>query len=70
MQAAQRLGAEIWERLAWTRYRAIAGDAKLAARVDRAVKAFVYGPWDETIPKVMSDIRRRMKRDAGPMTRK
>jgi glutamate-ammonia-ligase adenylyltransferase len=55
--------AEIWERLAWTRFRAIAGSASLANRVEEAVHAFVYGPWDPRIPTVMSDIRRRMERE-------
>jgi glutamate-ammonia-ligase adenylyltransferase len=55
--------AEIWERLAWTRYRTIAGSKKLAARVEKAVCAFVYGPWDPRIPAVMGDIRRRMERE-------
>jgi glutamate-ammonia-ligase adenylyltransferase len=55
--------AEIWERLAWTRYRTIAGSKKLAARVEKAVCAFVYGPWEKRIPEVMSDIRRRMERE-------
>ena len=55
--------AEIWERLAWTRFRAIAGSPSLAKRVEEAVQAFVYGPWDPRIPAVMSDIRRRMERE-------
>jgi glutamate-ammonia-ligase adenylyltransferase len=55
--------AEIWERLAWTRYRSIAGSTELAARVEEAICAFVYGPWDERIPTVMGDIRRRMERE-------
>ena len=55
--------AEIWERLAWTRFRAIAGSPSLASKVEKAVHAFVYGPWDPRIPTVMSDIRRRMERE-------
>jgi glutamate-ammonia-ligase adenylyltransferase len=55
--------AEIWERLAWTRFRAIAGSPSLAKKVEEAVHAFVYGPWDPRIPTVMSDLRRRMERE-------
>ena len=55
--------AEIWERLAWTRFRAIAGSPTLAKKVEEAVQAFVYGPWEPRIPAVMSDIRRRMERE-------
>jgi glutamate-ammonia-ligase adenylyltransferase len=55
--------AEIWERLAWTRYRTIAGSKKLAARVEKAVCAFVYGAWEKRIPKIMNDIRRRMEKE-------
>ncbi len=58
-----RQRAEIWERLAWTRCRAIAGSAALAERVEEAVWAFVYGRWDPKIPAVMRDIRRRMERE-------
>jgi glutamate-ammonia-ligase adenylyltransferase len=55
--------AEIWERLAWTRYRAIAGSRTLAKRVEKVVARFVYGPWDARIPSVMGDIRQRMERE-------
>ncbi|HVR31065.1 MAG TPA: DUF294 nucleotidyltransferase-like domain-containing protein [Thermoanaerobaculia bacterium] len=55
--------AEIWERLAWTRGRLVAGSRSLAARVEAAVSGFVYGPWDQRIPAVMADIRRRMERE-------
>jgi glutamate-ammonia-ligase adenylyltransferase len=55
--------AEIWERLAWTRFRTIAGSRTLAKRVEKAVSSFVYGPWDSRIPTVMGDIRRRMERE-------
>jgi glutamate-ammonia-ligase adenylyltransferase len=55
--------AETWERLAWSRSRTIAGSAPLASRIEEAVADFVYGPWDERIPSVMGDIRRRMERE-------
>jgi glutamate-ammonia-ligase adenylyltransferase len=55
--------AEIWERLAWTRGRSIAGSPALAARVEAALRDFVYGPWDGRIAGVMADIRRRMERE-------
>ena len=38
--------AEIWERLAWTRSRVLAGAAPLAREVEDSVRGFVYGPWD------------------------
>jgi glutamate-ammonia-ligase adenylyltransferase len=55
--------AEIWERMAWTRGRWIAGSRAVGEHVDAAVRQFVYGEWDERIPTVMADIRRRMERE-------
>jgi len=55
--------AEIWERLAWSRSRWIAGSPSVVARIEAAVRSFVFGTWDERIPSVMSDIRRRMERE-------
>jgi glutamate-ammonia-ligase adenylyltransferase len=57
--------AEIWERLAWTRGRILAGSQALGREVVAAVQAFVYGPWDSRVPKYMKDIRRRMERELG-----
>ncbi len=57
--------AEIWERLAWTRCRILAGSEKLGREVETAVQKFVYGPWDPRVPKYMRDIRRRMERELG-----
>ncbi|RPH64738.1 MAG: hypothetical protein EHM89_00975, partial [Acidobacteria bacterium] len=57
--------AEIWERLAWTRCRILAGSETLAREVDAAVQGFVYGPWDPRVPKYMTNIRRRMERELG-----
>ncbi len=55
--------AEIWERLAWTRCRFLAGDAQLAAEAARAVGDFVYGPWNPAIPAYVGHIRARMERE-------
>ena len=55
--------AEIWERLAWTRGRVLAGAPALTREVDDLVERFVYGPWDERIPRYMTDIRGRMERE-------
>jgi glutamate-ammonia-ligase adenylyltransferase len=55
--------AEIWERLAWTRCRSIAGAPGLGARVVDAAHRFVYAGWDDRIPAAMADIRRRMERE-------
>lgn len=57
--------AEIWERLAWTRSRVLAGAAPLAREVEDSVRGFVYGPWDAAIPAYMTDIRGRMERELG-----
>lgn len=57
--------AAIWERLAWTRCRILAGSERLGRDVEDAVRAFVYGPWDPRIPQYMTDVRRRMERQLG-----
>jgi glutamate-ammonia-ligase adenylyltransferase len=58
-----RTRAEIWERLAWTRCRFLAGDAGLAADAARAVTAFVYGAWSPEIPAYVDRVRTRMERE-------
>ena len=55
--------AEIWERMAWTRSRAVGGDAALAERVQRAVDDFVYGPWSDDIPAFARHVRARIERE-------
>jgi glutamate-ammonia-ligase adenylyltransferase len=64
-QAYLETRAEIWERLAWTRYRFLAGSRALAQKIDAAVEAFVYAPWDPRIPRYMTAVRRRMERELG-----
>ncbi|MBI3049375.1 MAG: hypothetical protein HYY76_13805 [Acidobacteria bacterium] len=60
--------AEIWERLAWTRCRFLAGSRTLGADVEARVRSFVYGPWDRRIPLVMTGVRRRMERTLTDLT--
>ena len=55
--------AEIWERMAWTRCRAIGGDAALAERVRQSVDEFVYGPWSDEIPAFARHVRGRIERE-------
>ena len=55
--------AEIWERMAWTRCRAIGGDPALAERVRQSVDAFVYGPWSDEIPAFARHVRGRIERE-------
>lgn len=55
--------AEIWERLAWTRARRVAGSVRVASRVLKASRAFVYGPWNPEIPTQMHAVRSRMERE-------
>ena len=55
--------AEIWERMAWTRCRAVGGDSALGARVHEAVNDFVYGPWAEDIPSYARHVRSRIERE-------
>ena len=55
--------AEIWERMAWTRCRAIGGDPALAERVRQSVDEFVYGPWSNEIPAFARHVRGRIERE-------
>ena len=55
--------AEIWERMAWTRYRFVAGAPDVGDQVEQAVRAFVYGPWDPAIPGYARHVRGRMERE-------
>lgn len=55
--------AEMWERLAWTRYRFLAGSRAIDTAVSRLVSDFVYGEWQPAIPSYMNDVRRRMERE-------
>ena len=55
--------AEIWERLAWTRYRFLAGSPEMAAKIDAVVSGFVYASWDNRIPPYMERIRVRIERE-------
>ena len=55
--------AEIWERMAWTRCRFVAGDAAVVARADRVRRTFVYGPWNPEIPGYVRLLRARMERE-------
>ena len=55
--------AEIWERLAWTRCRPLVGSPRTIEEIHAIVAAFVYGPWDARMPRVMHDIRLRMQRE-------
>ena len=55
--------AEIWERMAWTRYRFVAGAPDVGDQVEQAVRTFVYGPWDPVIPGYARHVRGRMERE-------
>ena len=55
--------AEIWERMAWTRCRFVAGDAAIVERVDELRRTFVYGPWNPEIPGYARHLRARMERE-------
>ena len=55
--------AEVWERMAWTRGRFVAGDQELSRDVLRAVEAFVYGEWHSDIPGYARHMRSRMERE-------
>ncbi len=57
--------AEPWERLAWTRAQVLVGSSDLSSRLMNAVDAFVYGKWDEHLPRYMHHIRMRMERELG-----
>ena len=55
--------AEIWERMAWTRCRFVAGAAAVNDRVDELRRRFVYGPWNPEIPRYARHLRGRMERE-------
>ena len=55
--------AEIWERMAWTRCRFIAGAPDLVEEAEDAIRTFVYGPWDPNIPTYARHLRTRMERE-------
>ena len=55
--------AEIWERMAWTRSRVVAGDAALADEVRATVADFVYATWSSEIPAYASHMRSRIERE-------
>ncbi len=55
--------AEIWERMAWTRCRVVAGSRSLGDEVRRVVDTFVYGSWDNTMPAYARHLRHRMERE-------
>ena len=57
--------AEIWERMAWTRCRYVAGSRVLDAKARRAIGDFVYGPWTDDIPGYARHVRDRMERELG-----
>ena len=57
--------AEPWERLAWTRYRALAGPPGLTEEMNRLVSGFVYGDPDPTLPAYARHIRSRMETELG-----
>ena len=55
--------AEIWERMAWTRGRFVAGSPAVEKDVSKAVERFVYGSWNTDIPAYARHIRNRMERE-------
>jgi [glutamine synthetase] adenylyltransferase / [glutamine synthetase]-adenylyl-L-tyrosine phosphorylase len=55
--------ADIWERLAWTRMRILAGSDHLGREVGEVVHDFVYGSWDARIPGYVTKMRGRMERE-------
>jgi glutamate-ammonia-ligase adenylyltransferase len=57
--------ADPWERLAWTRYRVLAGPPGLTEEVDRLVTGFVYGTPDPTLPAYARHIRSRIETELG-----
>ena len=57
--------AERWERLAWTRYRVVAGSPALSEEMNRLVTGFVYGDPDPTLPAYARHIRSRMETELG-----
>ena len=55
--------AEIWERMAWTRCRFVAGSRALETHVAKAVERFVYGSWNAEVPPYARHIRGRMEHE-------
>ena len=55
--------AEIWERMAWTRCRFVAGSKDLGDDVTERVCNFVYGPWDGEMPRYARQVRNRLERE-------
>ena len=55
--------AEIWERMAWTRARFVAGSRAVEANVSQAVEHFVYGSWNTDIPAYARHLRSRMEHE-------
>ena len=63
--AYQRGGSELWEHMALTRARVIAGDAALAARVERAIEASLSRPRGDDIRQTIADLRALVAREKG-----
>ena len=57
--------AEMWERMAWTRSRFVAGSRTVETNVAQAVERFVYGAWSAELPARARHIRGRMERELG-----
>ena len=57
--------AKRWERLAWTRYRALTGSPALTREMNRLVTGFVYGDRDPGLPAYARHIRARMETELG-----
>ena len=55
--------AEMWERMAWTRSRFVAGSRTVESDVAQAVERFVYGAWSAELPERACHIRVRMERE-------
>ncbi len=55
--------AEIWERMAWTRCRFVAGSQDLGDEVMKIVRNLIYGPWDPAMPGYARHLRGRMERE-------
>ena len=57
--------AEIWERMAWTRGRFVAGSRSVETDVSKAVERFVYRSWNTDIPAYARHIRKRMEHEVA-----
>lgn len=55
--------AEVWERMAWTRGRFVAGSRVVETEVAQTVERFVYGSWKSDIPSYARHIRSRMEHE-------